>query len=89
MLNNGDPSVFYEDSRYRVYVRVMEERGISNIVSIWMQFDHFLVCIEEIVLDGPRNASRELAQWDCVSPSEEQAEPLSAPFMPVSNKATS
>lgn len=47
----------------------------------WMQFDYFLVCIEnvcafeEIVLDGPGSASRELAQWDCVSPSEEQLSP--------------
>ena len=37
----------------------------------------------------PGNSSRELAQWDCVSPSEVQAELLSAPFIPVSNKAPS
>ena len=57
-----------------------------------MQFDHFLVCVEsiypskEIVLDGPGNSSRGLARWGYVSPTQEQTEPLSAPFIPCLTK---
>lgn len=46
--------------------------------------------LEEIILDGPGCSSKELAQWGCISSSEEQAERLqNASFVPLSNKAAS
>lgn len=75
---------------------VMEEKAISNIMSIFeCNLTNFLCCIgnvypfEETVLEGPGSSSRELAQWGYTSPSEEQIEIWSAPFIPVSNKAAS
>lgn len=62
----------------------------------FMQYNNSLVWIqnvspsEEIILDGPGSARRELARWGCISPSEEKAELLQdAPFIPASNSATS
>lgn len=71
----------------------MEERGIPNIMnSFECSLTVVLVCIEsvdpfeEIVLDGPGNSSRGMAQWAYVNPLQEQAELLSAPAIPMSDQ---
>lgn len=94
ILSNGDHAIYFQGyPGLSICVSDGREGNFQYNEHFWRQSDHFLVCIEnvypfeKIVLDGPGNSSRKLAQLGCVSPSEQRAELLSALFIPVSTKA--